>query len=110
MGQYNKPSEDLVARLFIATERLDTWTGEGKATLEGSLMTLVELGRSFTIRPAVRFLSVTGADDDPHALLGKVKDDRELTEMGAEHMSDSVIYVDTAYDVQNGFVGEPVPK
>jgi len=29
--------------------------------------------------------------------------------MGADHMANSVIYVDTAYEVQNGFVGEPLP-
>jgi hypothetical protein len=30
--------------------------------------------------------------------------------MGADLMADSVIYGETAYDVENGFVGEALPK
>jgi hypothetical protein len=72
-------------------------------------MTLVELGRVFEIRSAVRFTGVTGEDLDPHDLVGLVKEDGELIEMGADHMANSVIYADTAYEVQNGFVGQPLP-
>ena len=94
-----------MARLYISQDRLDMWSSENKVDIEGDVMTLVELGRSFTIRPAVRFLEVVGSDDDPHELVGKVKDQKELSEMGADHLASSVIYVDTAYDVENGFVG-----
>src|SRR5262249_55218835 len=72
-------------------------------------MTLAELGRVFEIKPAVHFLGVAGGDVDPHKLVGLVKDEEELAKMGADHMAGSVIYVDTAYDVQNGFVGVPLP-
>jgi hypothetical protein len=51
---------DAVARLFISAERLEAWTAEGRAALEGDKMTLVELGRVFEIRSAVRFTGVTG--------------------------------------------------
>lgn len=96
-----------MARLFISASRLEAWTAEGRAALDGGTMTLVELSRSFAIKPAVRFLSVTGGDSDPHDLVGLVKDEEQLAAMGADHMADSVIYVDTAYAVQNGFLGEP---
>jgi len=72
-------------------------------------MHLSEMNRSFTVKTAVRFLNVSGSDADPHDLLGKVKDELELVEMGAEHYMTSVILGDTAYDVQVGFIGVPLP-
>lgn len=99
-----------MARLYISQDRLDTWSSENKVDISKDVMTLVELDRSFSIQPAVRFLKVVGGDDDPHSLVGKVKDHRELSAMGADHLASSVIFVDTAYDVENGFVGDPLPK
>jgi hypothetical protein len=98
-----------VARLFISVERLETWTAENRVSLDGDRMTLTELGRDFRIRPAVHFMGVNGNEVDPHGLVGLVKDEDQLNAMGADHMANSVIYVDTAYEVQDGFVGEPLP-
>jgi hypothetical protein len=99
-----------MSRLFISVERLDNWTEEGRATLENNRMTLTELGRSFSMKPAVAFQAVTGgSDSDPHDLLGRVKSKTALEEMGAEQFGNSVIYNDTAYDVVDGFIGEPLP-
>ena len=97
-----------MARLFISEERLDAWMADGKVDLDGELMTLKEIGKSFTIRPAVRFLEVTGNEEDVGQLLGKVKDEEGLAELGAEHYSTSVILGDVAYEVQQGFLGDPV--
>jgi hypothetical protein len=99
-----------MARLFISVDRLEEWSTENRVTIEGDVMTLTELERSFRIVPAVHFIGVTGGDSDPHKLIGLVKSEQELTVMGADHMSTSVIYVDTAYDVQMGFVGDPLPR
>ena len=99
-----------MARLYISQKRIDSWTAENRLEIEGELMTLVELGRSFVIRPAVRILSVEGDDNDPHDLVGKVKDMAELGLMGADHLATSLIYVETAYKVEEGFVGDPVPR
>lgn len=98
-----------MARLFISVERLDAWTAEGRASFAQDRMTLTELGRSFTMTPAVHFLSVAGPEGDPHDLLGLVKSKAALESMGAEQMSSSVIFRDTAYDVVDGFIGEPLP-
>ncbi|MBA3538922.1 MAG: hypothetical protein H0T79_04780 [Deltaproteobacteria bacterium] len=98
-----------MSRLFISVERLEAWSAEGRATLEGDRMTLTELGRAFDMRPAVHFTKVTGSDDDPNDLLGRVKSKDALEEMGGELFGNSVIYKDTAYDVIEGFVGEPLP-
>jgi hypothetical protein len=98
-----------MSRLFISVDRLDAWTAEGRAALEGDFMTLTELGRRFTMTPAVCFVKTMGSDEDPHDLVGRVKSKPQLDEMGAEQMASSVIYNDTAYDVIDGFIGEPLP-
>ncbi|MBA3819030.1 MAG: hypothetical protein H0X17_09075 [Deltaproteobacteria bacterium] len=98
-----------MSRLFISVERLDNWSEEGRAALEGDRMTLTELGRSFAMKPAVAFVKASGQDEDPHDLIGRVKSKQALDEMGAEQFGNSVIYNDTAYDVVDGFIGEPLP-
>ncbi len=98
-----------MSRLFISVDRLEAWSAEGRASLEGDRMTLTELGRAFSMTPAVCFVSTNGADVDPYDLIGRVKSKPQLEAMGAEQMSSSVIYNDTAYDVIDGFIGEPLP-
>ena len=99
-----------MACLFISQERLDSWTAENRVVVEGDTMRLADVGRSFIIRPAVRFMSVAGNDPDEHGVLNTVADDEKLASMGADHMATSVICGDTAYEVQCGFLGEPLPK
>jgi hypothetical protein len=98
-----------MSRLFISVERLEAWSAEGRATLEGDRMTLTELGRAFGMQPGIHFLKVTGGDEDPNDLVGRVKSKHALEEMGGELFGNSVIFKDTAYDVIEGFIGEPLP-
>ena len=99
-----------MARLFISQERLDSWNAEQRVELDGDVMTLAEDGRSFRIRPAVRFLKLSGAESDPNQLLGTVRDEAALAEMGADYYMNSVILGEVAYDVQPGFLGDPMPR
>ena len=99
-----------MAQLFISQDRLDAWNAEQRVHLAGDVMTLSDDGRSFRIRPAVRFLRVAGSSDDPNQLLDTVRDERSLDEMGADHYMYSVILGEVAYDVQPGFLGEPIPR
>jgi hypothetical protein len=98
-----------MSRLFISVDRLEAWAAEGRASLEGDRMTLTELNRAFSMTPAVCFVSTNGQDNDPNDLVGRVKSKPQLEAMGAEQLSNSVIYGDTAYDVIDGFIGEPLP-
>lgn len=97
-----------MARLFISGAKLEALAAANKVSVEGEVLELTELRRSFRIVPAVRFVGVAGGDADPHGLVGLVKSEEELAGMGADHMATSVIYVDTAYEVQPGFVGDPL--
>lgn len=102
-----RPQNFPVARLFLSIAKLESWSVEGKVTVEGNRLFLTDSGRAFDLTPAVYFDRVAGNDTDPHDLLGKVKDEQELAAMGADHMASSVIYVDTAYDVVAGYLGTP---
>jgi hypothetical protein len=96
-----------MARLFISTDQMDRWTAEGKVSLQDDLMTLPALGRSFRLRTAVRFLSVVEGTDT-HGLIGRVKTDDQLAELGGEHYGASVIMGDVGYECEEGFIGLPV--
>ena len=93
-------------RPFISQETLDIWLAEGRVAVDGEVLTL-PLGRSFKLKTAVHFVADVTETGDPHAMLGKVKDVEVLAAIGGEHVSDSVILGDTAYQVIEGFLGEP---
>jgi len=95
-----------MAAVFIAHSTLQQWADAGKVRLDETTLHLLKEGRSVLLKPAVRFTKLTVGDEDPHALLGKVKTADQLREMGAEHYMDSVIHVDTAYEVVDGFMGD----
>jgi hypothetical protein len=100
-----------VARLFISQGRLDAWSAEDRVRIQDDIMTLAGDGRSFRLRPAIRFLKVSSHDGevaDPHQLIGRVKLVDDLPGLGGEQFMESVIVGDVAYDVQTGFLGEPL--
>ena len=81
--------------------------------IEADLMTLARDGRAFRLRPALRFLRVVGSGDgeaDPNGLVGRVKLVDDVVRLGGEQFMESVILGETAYDVQPGFLGEPIPR
>ena len=95
--------------LFVSQAMLETWAEQGRIDFAGNVMTLLAgdgKGRTYALEPAVRFLNVVGADQDPHGLVHKVKSVTQLREMGAEPVDDSCILGDTAYEVQPGFLAE----
>jgi len=95
--------------LFVSQAMLDSWAGQGQIDFVGNVMTLLVgegKGRSYALDPAVRFISLLGAETDPHQLLRKVKSIAQLREMGAEAVDASVILGDVAYEVEPGFLAE----
>jgi hypothetical protein len=98
-----------MARLFISQGRLDAWALEERVKIDADVMTLAGDGRSFRLRTAVRFLKVSGDGADPNGLVGKVKSLDDVSSLGGEQFMESVLLGETAYDVQSGFLGEPLP-
>jgi hypothetical protein len=97
-------------RLFVSQARLETWLAEGRVEMEGDVMTSLPERNRFRLKTAVLFLEeVTGAGD-PHRLIGKVKDLDQLASLGGEYAAGSVVLGDRAYNVVEGFVGEPLAE
>ncbi len=92
-------------RLFVSQELLDGWAEQGKIELSGSQLTILAENRSFELHPGAHFLSLA-AGADGHRLVGKVKTESQIRELGAELYMNSVLLGEDAYDVQPGFVAE----
>lgn len=60
---------------------------------------------SCPVASAVHFQKVVSGNDEK-GLLHKVKTGEQLKALGAEHMADSVVLGETAYEVTEGYVAE----
>jgi hypothetical protein len=94
-----------MARLFVSQELLDQWAVEGKIELSGSQLKILSEDRTFALTPGVRFLKLAAGEDRP-ALLGKVKSEEQLAQLGGELYMSSVLLGEDAYDVQGGFLAD----
>lgn len=97
-----------VNRVFLPQEALDTWLTEGRVDVEGETMTLKPEGQQFQLKSALHFVSEVSGAEDEAKLIGRVKDLEQVAELGGEHYADSVLLGENAYQVVEGFVGEPV--
>ena len=97
------------SRIFLSQEALDSWIGEARADIQGDVLVDKAGNRRFQLREGLRFLSEVSGGEDATSLVGCVKDMEQLAAMGGEHMSDSVVLGELAYEVQQGFVGRPIP-
>ena len=94
-------------RLFVPQDVLDQWIDASMAFVEANELTLADESHIYHLAPAVCFLRESTGEPDPHDLVGRVKEDTQLTILGAEPYMDSVILEDNAYDVRRGFVAVP---
>lgn len=98
----------VISRLFIAQDALDVWVAEGRGEVVLDELTDHTSKRRFRLREGVRFIAEVTGEPDALGLVGKVKDLDQLAALEGEHLADSVIIGDNAYQVQQGFVGVPV--
>ena len=94
-----------MSRLFISQERIDLWTTQQKVNIEGDQMVLPAFRTTFRLLPAVLFERVVDGEDTL-ALVGRVKSEEQLRQIGAEIVANSVILGEAAYECVNGFLGE----
>ncbi len=69
---------------------------------------MVPEGQKLRLSTAFRFMAEVAEESDPHDLVGRIKSLEQVTAMEGEHCSDSVIIGDNAYEVVEGFLGEPI--
>lgn len=99
-------------KLFLPQTTLEAWALADKADLVDGQLVVREEATSHPVTPAVHFRAVASGDD-LHGLLGRVKTAEQLAALGAEHLADSCLVQDTAYEVAEGYVAEvaaPPPK
>jgi len=96
-----------MSKLFFSQRILDALISENKITLDGNAVTVVSKDRAtFELDPAFRFMRTADGRSDPHDLVGAIKSEKDVRAMHAEIFLDSVIYKDTAYVVETGYLGE----
>jgi hypothetical protein len=95
-------------RVFVSQETLDFWMSEGRVEVDGETMTLNPERRKFRLTTAVHFLAEVAGGGDEAALVGKVKGLDAIVGLGGEHCAASVVLGDNAYEVVEGFLGEPL--
>lgn len=95
-------------KLFLPQKQLEDWALAEQADLVDGKVLVGETKSMFPVTSAVHFVKlVSGAD--AHGLVGKVKTTEQLTALGAEHMMDSVLLGDDAYEVTPGYIAEVTP-
>ncbi len=94
---------------FVPQALLDDWADRDDVVLEGSLLRLKVERLAFRLSSAVRFIALIDGEDT-HQLVGKVKGEERVREIGGEVMTDSCLVGDTAYQVEPGYLARPATE
>ena len=97
--------------LFVPQSQLDAWLEAGRVDVTAEGLHLQEsASQPLALEPSFRFLSLLEGEDAA-GLLGKVKSEAALRELGAEPCGDSVLLGEVVYEVAPGFlVRVPAPE
>jgi hypothetical protein len=96
-----------MSKIFFSQRILDALIEEGKIRLDRNVLTLLTPDEpSFELEPAYRIIKTSDGGPDPHGLVGRIKYEKDIRELNAEVYLDSLIYRDTAYQAEPGFIGE----
>lgn len=79
----------------------------GKIKVDKSTLTMLTGDNpTFELKQAYRFVKTIDNAIDPNGLVGLIKSEAELKELGAEIYMDSVIFRDIAYQADPGYIAE----
>jgi hypothetical protein len=92
-------------RVFLPQSTLETWALDDQADVRDGQLVLTGDPRGYPVTPAVHFLQVVSGADD-RRLVERVKTAAQLADLGAEHLHDSVLIGEDAYEVVPGYVAE----
>jgi hypothetical protein len=94
-------------RLFFSQRILDGLIDEGKIRLDKNIITILSKNNpSFELQAAYRFARTADNGPDPYNLVGQIRYETDIKAMPAEMYLDSIIYRDTAYVAEAGYIGE----
>jgi hypothetical protein len=92
-------------RIFVAQSAVDRWMSVGGVAIEGDRLEFPAAPQAMLyIDPAVYFERIDGGETDAYDIIGAVKTQDELANMGAEHYETSVVLGEYAYTVAPGFM------
>jgi len=92
-------------RVFFPQLLVDQWGIEGKIDFTATELIVIAEGRRYKISEAVRIVAEVSGANDEQKLVGKVKPNGVLNELGAEIFENSMILGENAYDVVPGWMG-----
>jgi len=93
--------------LFFSQRILESLINEEKIKLTGNRITIVSKDNpTFELEPAFRFLKTADGRPDPHNFVGQIKCEKDIRAIHGEIYLHSIIYKETAYVVESGFLGE----
>jgi hypothetical protein len=92
-------------KLFLPQKTLEDWATADKADLQDGKLVVKDSKTAHPVSPAVHFQRLISGDDE-EGLLGRVKTTAQLEALGAEHLADSCIVGEVAYEVVEGYVTE----
>ena len=107
-GALMEDTKGLSSKVFFTQKVLDALNDEDRIEIDGNFLTILKPDGTkpkFEIIPAYRFLKVEGPEEDDSSLVGKVKSQKEIKEMGIEVCHTSAIYHDVVYEIEEGFIG-----
>jgi hypothetical protein len=99
-----------VVQLFISQQRIDAWDRVGSITMEDDVLCLLPDRHQLRLTPAIAVKKVVSGDSDPLDLCGRVKTSTEVAALGGEQYMESLLVGEVAYDVQPGFLAEPLAQ
>ncbi len=95
-------------RVFVSQNTIDNWVLTDQVELAGDVVSIKPSNIRLQLRAASYFRSVAGGSMDTQDIIGRVKDEAEITELGGEAYMSSVVIGEAAYDIEPGFVAIPV--
>jgi len=95
-------------RVFFPQASLDRWISEGRVDLVGSELLLRGSLRRYRVIEGVHVLREVAGNPDHQDLIGRVKSQSYLVELGAELLDTSLLLGENAYEVIPGFLGIPL--
>ncbi len=97
----------MTKKLFFSQHVLDSLADERKIKVEKNILTLLSGDRPFCeLEPAYRIVRTADGSQDPNRLVGLIRSERDIQDMGAEGYLNSVIFRDVAFETEPGFIGE----
>ena len=95
-------------RVFLPQSTLEEWALEDKADLKDGRLVVSGEKQGYPVSPAVHFTQLVSGSDE-RKLLARVKTEAQLAQLGAEHLHDSVVLGEDAYEVVSGYVADVSP-